>query len=165
MMKPGVIGNAEFSDDRKCRWTLSRIWQEDLGLVFFTGLNPSKAGADTDDMTVTKGMGFARKWQYGGTLHGNAFPFITTYPKELVSVARELIEENDRKLLEMARRAKLVVLAWGSYPKYAERFRAVAELLAPFNPVCVGRTKDSFPHHISRIAYKTPIEPWRSASA
>lgn len=164
MMKPGVTGTAEFSEDKRCRWTLKRIWQPELGLVLYSGLNPSRAGADTDDMTVTKGMGFARAWGFGGTMHGNAYPFITPYPKDLAQCTEEEIERNDQELLKMASQAALVVLAWGSFPKFKPRFWKVARMLAPWNPVCVGRTKDGYPQHISRLGYDTPREPWKSSA-
>lgn len=161
MMKPGVTGSAAFSEDGRCRWSLKRTWDPARGFVLYCGLNPSRAGADTDDMTVTKGMGFARVWGFGGTMHGNAYPFITPYPKDLAQCTPEEILKNDEKLLEMAREARLVVLAWGAFPGFKERFRAVARLLRPFKPVSVGVTKGGYPQHISRIGYATPRVPWR----
>lgn len=160
MLPEEIVRDAAFSPDGRCRWTLSRTWERKKGLVLFTGLNPSRAGAEIDDMTVTKGMGFADKWNFGGTLHGNAYPFIATNPADLVRCTPQEIAENDRRLLEMARQASLVVVMWGSFPKFRERFDQVAELLAPWNPICLGRTKDGFPKHISRIAYASPREPW-----
>lgn len=162
MMKPGITGTANFSKDDRCRWDLKRLWEPSRGLVLYTGLNPSRAGADTDDMTVTKGIGFSKLWGFGGTMHGNAYPFITPYPKDLAHCTEAEIEENDEKLLAMAKEAALVVLAWGSFPKFKQRFWKVARMLRPFNPVCVGRTKDGFPQHISRIGYDTPREPWNA---
>lgn len=160
MLPEEIERDAKFSDDGRCRWTLSRTWDRKKGIVLFTGLNPSRAGAKIDDMTVTKGMGFADKWDFGGTLHGNAYPFITPYPKKLARCTAKEIEENDAKLIEMARLASVVVLAWGSFPAFRERFDQVAKLLAPWKPICLGRTKDGFPKHISRIAYASPREPW-----
>jgi hypothetical protein len=157
MMKPGVKGDAGFSDDRSCRWWLKRWWDEPRGLVLYVGLNPSKAGKDNDDMTVAKGIGFARLWGLGGTFHGNAFPFIATDPADLVLSTKEDIRRNDESLVMMARQATRVVVAWGSYPQYAARFRAVTELLAPYRPICLGRTKDGYPKHISRLAYWAPV--------
>jgi hypothetical protein len=158
-MKPGVVGQA--IKDERCRWSLTRTWDLTKGYVLFVGLNPSKAGADVDDMTVTKGMGFARLWGFGGTLHGNAYPFIATKPSDLAQCTEEEIAKNDEALLMMAQSSALVVLAWGSFPKFKQRFWKVARMLAPFNPVCVGRTKDGFPQHISRIGYDTPRESWK----
>lgn len=185
MMKPGVSGWAEFSEDRRlpgvpsstwksgvfpdsdpwprprCRFALGRDWDKSKGVALFTGLNPSRAGADIDDMTVTKGIGFARAWGLGGTIHVNAFPFITPYPDLLKQCTVDEMARNDRRLVELARTAKVVVLAWGSFPAFKERFWKVARLLAPFHPICLGRTSDGYPKHISRIAYATPREPWK----
>ena len=163
MMKPGVRGWAEFSEEPlgpHCRFALGRTWDESKGLALYCGLNPSRAGADNDDMTVTKGMGFARAWGLGGTIHVNAFPFITTYPAMLGRCTPIELAENDQRLVELAATARRVVLAWGSFPKFKQRFEAVAKLLAPFHPVCLGRTQDGYPKHISRIAYATPTEAW-----
>lgn len=159
-MKEGITGSAEFTLDGRCRLSLKRLWNETTGLVFYIGLNPSKADAYVDDMTVVKGMGFAKRWGFGGTMHGNAFPYISTNPGDLVRCTREEIELNDKRLLEMANDASLVVLAWGAYPKRKNRFDQVAVLMRPFRPVCVGRTKDGFPKHISRIGYDSEREPW-----
>lgn len=165
MLKPGITGTAEFSKDGRCRWNLKRLWDQKRGLVLYAGLNPSRAGADVDDMTVTKGIGFAKVWGFGGTMHGNAYPFITPYPKELVQCTLEEFRKNDQELLVMAKVADLVVLAWGAFPMLRKRFEEVVELLAPFSPVCVGRTKDGFPKHISRIGYDTRREPWKGTGS
>lgn len=161
-LKLGVRGDAKFSVDGRLRWWLERSWEPAKGFVFYIGLNPSKAGADVDDMTVVKGMGFARQvFDAGGTLHGNAFPYISTKPNDLIMVTKEELVENDRHLVEMARRARVVVFAWGSFPANHWRFVEVAKLLRDFKPICFGRTKDGYPKHISRIGYKTPYEAWR----
>lgn len=164
-MKPGVTGWAEFSKESKprCRWALGRDFegQKEKGLALFVGLNPSRAGADLDDMTVTKGMGFARAWDLGGTVHANAFPFITPYPDQLAECTTREMEENDRWMVDLAARAKLVVFSWGAFPQFEGRFRRIARLLAPFHPVCLGTTKNGYPKHISRIGYATAMELWR----
>jgi len=167
-MKQGVTGWAEFSKEKpkaRCRFALGRdfIGKESLGKALFVGLNPSRAGADVDDMTVVKGMGFARAWGLGGTIHANAYPYITPYPRKLKDCTEDEIALNDKWIVELAEKAKVVVLAFGSFPKFKDRFLKVAHLLSPFNPVCVGFTRDGFPHHISRISYSTPRESWKFA--
>lgn len=155
-----ILRTAEFSDDGRCRWNLKRIWEPKKGLALYVGLNPSRADAKVDDMTVKKGIGFAESWGYGGTMHGNAYPFITPYPQDLAQCTYEEMEKNDAKLVEMARLASVVVLAWGSFPKFKARFDCLAELLKRWRPICLGLTKDGFPHHISRIAYSTRREAY-----
>ncbi len=164
-MKPGVSGDAVFSEDRRCRFSLERSWEPEKGFVFYVGLNPSIAGKDVDDMTVVKGMGFARKrFDAGGTLHGNALPFIATKPGDLVFGSESDLKTNDEWLLTMARRARVVVFAWGAFHGHEDRFRTVVRILEPFSPVCFGTTKDGFPRHISRIGYDTPHQVWRVSS-
>lgn len=160
MLKPGIYGDAFFSPDGRCRFWLKRWWEPERGFALFAGLNPSKAGKDIEDMTVTKGIGFASRWKLGGTIHVNAYPFIATKPADLVRCTVEELEANDRHILEMAAQAKVVVVAWGAFPKHAGRFAAVARLLRPFNPVCVGTTADGFPNHISRIGYDRDRRPF-----
>lgn len=163
-LKPGVTGWAKFSEDERCRFALGRDFdgQAHKGLVLYVGLNPSKAGADVDDMTVVKGQGFARRrFDAGGTMHGNAYPFITTKPDDLVVGTETELKENDQWLLTMARKARVVVFAWGAFRGHEDRFRTVVRLLEPFSPISFGTTKDGFPKHISRIGYDTPHQVWR----
>lgn len=161
-LKPGVHGDAVFSEDRRCRFSLERFWDPPKGYVFYVGLNPSKADAENDDMTVVKGMGFARRrFEAGGTFHGNIYPFIATQPGDLVVGTESELKRNDDWLLVMARRARVVVFAWGAFRGHEDRFRKVVRLLEPFSPICFGTTKEGFPRHISRIGYDTPHEVWR----
>lgn len=160
-MKPGVTGDAFFPPGGRCRMWLTRAWAPERGFALFAGLNPSKAGRDVDDMTVTKGMGFANRWELGGTLHVNAYPFIATNPADLAQCTPDEIKENDHWVLEMAKKAKVVVAAWGAFPKHTRRFKALAKLLSRFKPVCLGMTEDGFPNHISRIGYDRPRAPFK----
>lgn len=161
-MKPGVKGDATFSEDKRCRFHLERSWEPEKGFVLYVGFNPSKAGADLDDMTVVKGMGFARKhFRAGGTLHGNVFPFIATKPDDLLMSTEAELKTNDQWLLVMARRARIVAFAWGAFRGHEDRFRKVVALLEPFSPICFGTTKEGFPRHISRLGYDTPHQVWR----
>lgn len=153
-----IVRDASFEDNRRLRWWLSRTWSEALGHVLFVGLNPSKADEKIDDMTVKKGMGFAARWKHGGTFHANAYPLVSTDPKKLVACTEEEIRKNDEQLLRLAAMSRKVVLAWGAFPKHRARFAAIAELLKPYRPLCVGRTADGYPQHISRIGYDTPLE-------
>jgi hypothetical protein len=153
--------DAEFSPDDRHRRTLTRIWDRSKGFIFYCGLNPSKAGKKTDDMTVKKGIGFAVKLGFGGTLHGNAYSLVSTDPDQLFGGTDVLDPLNDDRLVEMASRAGLVVVCWGEFPDFDERFAEVTDLLSRFSPKCFGRTREGYPKHISRIAYSTKLEDWR----
>ena len=54
--------NAILSEDRKYRYILWRIWDQSKPMVLFIALNPSTADETHDDRTVSKCIGFARKW-------------------------------------------------------------------------------------------------------
>lgn len=57
--------DAILSADRKYRYVLTRIWDEAKPTVLFIGLNPSTADEETDDQTIRKCIGYAKRWGYG----------------------------------------------------------------------------------------------------
>ena len=74
---------AVFSDCRKYRYTLWRIWDGNKPLVMIIGLNPSTADETSNDPTITRCKNFARSWGYGGVLVANLFGCRATSPNEL----------------------------------------------------------------------------------
>ena len=59
------IFGADFSEDRKYRNALWRIWDSKKSLVMFVGLNHSSANENTDDPTIRRVISFAKAWGYG----------------------------------------------------------------------------------------------------
>ena len=57
---------AEFSEDRKYRFCLFRIWDRNLPLVMFIGLNPSTANETDSDPTIRSCGRIAKANGYGG---------------------------------------------------------------------------------------------------
>ncbi len=57
---------AIFSECKKYRYLLWRIWDRSKPLVMFIGLNPSIADGETDDPTIRRCKAFVRSWGYGG---------------------------------------------------------------------------------------------------
>ena len=78
-----MIAGAEFSSDRKYRYCLWRIWDRQLPLVMFIGLNPSTANETEPDHTITRVMGFARSWGYGGFYMMNLFGIVSSQPENI----------------------------------------------------------------------------------
>lgn len=120
ILKPNTMkdlsssSDAQFSDCRKYRYALWRIWDEDKPRVMFVGLNPSDANEIENDPTIRRVINFARSWGYGGVYMCNLFAYITPYPKELNNVD-DLIKDNDKWLLEVSKQCDKVVFAWGSF--------------------------------------------------
>lgn len=78
---------AEFSEDRKYRFALWRIWDKSKPLVMFVGLNPSTANESDNDPTIKSVCRIAKSNGFGGVYMMNCFAYVSTDPKQLVDVA------------------------------------------------------------------------------
>jgi len=64
---PAVVeSGAEFSECRKYRYALWRIWDKSKPLVMFIGLNPSTANENVDDPTIRSVCRMTKNNGYGG---------------------------------------------------------------------------------------------------
>jgi hypothetical protein len=109
-IKKGAI----FSPDKKNRYTLYRIWDEEKPLVMFIGLNPSTANASDDDPTIRRVQSMAKSWGYGGFYMMNLFCQVTPYPSEL-RLDDNKYSGNLSWLLLVRKVCKDVVFAWGNF--------------------------------------------------
>jgi hypothetical protein len=141
---------AIFSEDRKYRYVLWRIWNRDKPAVIFIGFNPSKASEHQDDPTVIKVANYAKAWGYGSIYCGNLFAVIgqniaITNPSVAIG------SENDSyllhlKLLHLKRCPGIILVGWGNFGQHSDRPKAVLELLG--DPVyCLDTTKYGCPVH------------------
>lgn len=173
MKVSSVYSAADFSADRLCRFSLVRCWAsgplEERRLVNFIMLNPSTAGEQRNDTTVSKCMGFARAWGYNGIAVTNLSPVVSTDPAGLPPW-RGLDPENTRALKHWIDNSALLVAAWGSQPREIERRIAIPELIlhvrtlaSPAVLYCIGETLRGSPLHPSRAPYTTAPVLWRSA--
>ena len=105
---------AQISDDLNYRYALWRIWDRNIKPVLFIGLNPSKADAERDDPTITRCIGFARQWEYGGLLMANVFAYRSSDPGLLDQIKDPQGPDNERYMKCLANQAGLVVAAWGN---------------------------------------------------
>lgn len=159
-----------FSDDRTRRYRLERSWSPGFGqshaLVGFVMLNPSKADEHSDDPTVRKCIGFAKRWGYTGIVVTNLIPVISTDPSRLPYWGG-LYMDNAPFITEALRECPATVVAWGSVPKHIRRNVALAEHIWHFNELagdrelfCIGTTKGGNPLHPGRAAYTNAMEKW-----
>lgn len=159
-----ITRDATVSFGGEYRYELSRSWVrgERLGrLVLWVMLNPSTADARTDDATIRRCIGYTRAWGYDGLLVGNLFAYRTPYPTELRAVEDPVGPMNDAALTGLAKRARLIVCAWGS-DRTATPAR-VAEVLALFGqrPLHVlGVNRDGSPKHPVRLAKSLKPTKW-----
>lgn len=136
---------AIFSENRKYRYVLWRIWNRQQPAVIFIGFNPSTAHEIKDDPTVIKVVNYAKAWGYGGIYCGNLFAII----EQMAAIADPKFAvgpENDSFLLQLKRCPGIILLGWGNFAKDTDRPKAVLELLG--DPVyCLDTTKYGCPVH------------------
>lgn len=154
--------SAVISSCGRYRYALSR--QTGLlnagGTVLFIMLNPSTADAETDDPTIRRCLGFARRWGYRRLDVANLYAWRATDPARLHDAADPVGPENDQWIARLACRARLVIVAWGAnlHPQ-PRRVGRVCDLLDHYRrPVrCLGLTQHGHPRHPVRLA--GAIEP------
>ena len=136
---------AVFSDCRKFRYALWRMWDGDKPLVMIIGLNPSTADEKVNDPTITRCISFACSWGYGGVCVTNLFGFRTTAPTELKAYHDPIGKENDAWVHEMAKEAAITVAAWGNHGKFLNRS---VEFLSSLDQLhCIKMNKSGEPAH------------------
>lgn len=153
---------AEFSDCRKYRYALWRVWDDFRPKVMFVGLNPSTASEYADDSTIRRVKAFARGWGYGGVYMLNCFPYITTDPTELDNSGNMV--ENDGWLLHFAALSQEVVFAWGASPQIRQSGReAEMSKLIPQAKVLLT-DQDGSPRHPLFVSCNVVPSAWQCPS-
>lgn len=155
-------GTCVFSPDRAYRYTLNRVWNQDLTTCMFIGLNPSTADENQNDPTVTRCINYAREWGYGSLVMTNIFGFRATDPKDMKADDDPVGPDNDYWLRKTAERSGIVIAAWGTHGAYLDRGNEVVALIPDLH--CLKVTKDGFPSHplylkknLNPIIYKKGI--------
>ena len=147
---------AVFSDCRKYRYALWRIWDGNKPLVMIIGLNPSTADETSNDPTITRCKSFARSWGYGGVLVANLFGFRATFPNELRTYNEPVGKENDLWIHEIAKEAVIKVAAWGNYGKFLNRSEKILASLDQLH--CIQMNKSGEPAH--PLYLKAELKPF-----
>lgn len=161
---------AHFTEDRQHRLFLKRrihpkLGQTLSGVCMFLGANPSKADEVNNDLTVLKETNWAAMWGFEWMWKLNLHALVSTDPAGLDGHPDPIGPFNDLWITECAARADKVVCAYGDLGKRDNRGHEVeAKLIAAGvedKLYCFGLTKASYPKHTSRIAYSTPLVPYR----
>jgi hypothetical protein len=124
-----LITDAKFSDCRKYRFALWRIWDESKPYAMFIGLNPSTADEIEDDRTISRCISYARSWGYGGLCMANLFAFRATKPEDMMAVIDPIGLGNDEWLVKLSENAGVVVAAWGNTGNHLNRSSQVLEFM------------------------------------
>lgn len=156
---------ARFSLDRVYRYTLTRRWATTGGMCNFLMLNPSTADESKNDPTVTKIVGFAKRWGYAGLVVTNLFAFRATDPKAMMCASEPVGPFNDAAILESAQSAALVVCAWGRNGSFMGRSDVVRRLLQGYDITLhsLALTKAGQPVHPLYQPNSRSPQPWHVA--
>lgn len=156
----GVEGAARFDGSEHRLW-LERRWNGSDDYALHIGMNPSVAGADRDDLTIRKDQEFTRRMGLTRLFKCNIGTWISTDPIGLEAPGITVCHpENLAIILGLAHSAARVVVATGNPPDPllgAARATFRALKTAGVTLECFGLTKDHWPKHSSRLAYKTEI--------
>ena len=180
--------SADISADGRLRWTLARDWSGGGSAsitallhpkeyversVLWIMLNPSTADASVDDPTIKNIIERTHNWGFGKLVVVNLYPIRSSSPSVAkgyaqTSVFRGEREQNGRRIRNEARRASLVVAAWGSSPFAVDMGQRVWSMLngCRIDLYCIGTTKSGAPKHpLARGANRVPVnihyQPWQ----
>lgn len=124
---------AILSDCQRYRYRLWRRWDYEKPALCWVMLNPSTADAATDDPTIRKCIGFAKRLGYGGIDVVNLYAWRATDPREIARADDPVGPLNDATLLSAARTAgesnSSVICAWGAHARRSPRAADVLDLL------------------------------------
>lgn len=167
VLKVGTRGSAIFSaDGRRRRW-LERQLSGSTRRCGFIMLNPSKAGADQPDNTVTRCVGFATREECGSVEIANLSDWIETDSANLgIPAARGLMTDgNSRHYLKHVMGCDLVIAAWGAHAWARGKLslwwmqEMGGELPRGFVK-CLGKTKAGAPIHPLYRPAAAPLVAW-----
>lgn len=165
-----MIRSAIFSTCRTWRYVLVRIWDASLPLLNPISLNPSTADELTDDPTVRRWIGYAKRWGFGGVVLTNVAAWRATDPFRMLGAMRDGVDvigpDNDVWIRTMARLAVRsdgqVILGWGVHAEVLGRARTVPAMLRflGLELHCLGLTKDGYPKHPLYLPRSVRREPY-----
>jgi hypothetical protein len=159
----GNDNGAIFSDDRKYRYAIWRIWDKEKPLVMFIGLNPSKANESESDNTITKVKKIASHNGFGGFYMMNCWAYISTDPKLLMH--SPLSDEwNNNMLTAISAKCKEVVFAWGNFKIIRDKGRDL-ELIKMFpNAKALHINNNGSPKHPLYCKDETILIPFKNTN-
>lgn len=130
-VEPWKYSKAEFSDCRRYRYRLWRVWgeSENPRRLCMVMLNPSTADEFKNDPTVERCCRRARMWGYERLDVVNIFALRSTDPKGLYQCDDPVGSDNDAAILQAASGAQLTVAAWGNHGQLGGRGQAVLAML------------------------------------
>jgi len=143
-----------FSEDRRHRYLLERVWDSNKKVATVIMINPSFADELKTDMTVCKLMNFLMDNDFGSIRIVNLYAFISTDPSALVNNPDAVGILNDQYIENSISNTDLIIVAWGiEKTKYTKRKAYVRNILIKHKKEVKGFMDDEnkVGRHPSRI--------------
>lgn len=144
-------GPAMFDDTRTYRYTLTRVWDREKGMVAFIGLNPSTADETKLDPTLRRCLRFANDWGYGAFVMLNLFAYRATDPLAMKAASHPVGPDNDYwlKIFTASAVTDCVIACWGVHGDWNRRAEIVRVLMREWGVKLhhLGLTKGGHPRH------------------
>ena len=150
-----MIREAEFSIDKKERYSLKREWDKSKNKILYIMLNPSLADDKNDDPTIRRLINFTKKFNSGGFLVGNIFTTITPNPKEL-DKSKGMSDKNFEELIKLINKVDQIVYAWGSSIEEPQLLKKLV-----LSPKCFGKNVNGTPKHPLYVPSQTKLINFR----
>lgn len=162
--------SAVFSECGKYRYVLHRSlgsvlrWHKPVTWIM---LNPSTADANTNDRTIESCMRISKHNGFTHMYVVNLFAYRSTDQSVLKTVEDPIGPENDKYILDYARKGMDIVCAWGSGNYQVKRAVDVVTMLHENKVLgnskyllCVKRSKKGCPEHPLYKSGKTDLIEW-----
>jgi hypothetical protein len=164
-----MFRSAEFSPDCLYRHRLDRWWGPGPRVGWFM-LNPSDAGAEFDDNTVTKCIGFTARWGFQGLTVINPFDLVLTDSRQLPKADRPCSDRNAQVIDAVADDVELLIVACGCEAVFRQFVKRGLDPMKhvrrirrnhPILPIeCLGLSKTGHPRHPLMLAYSIARMPF-----
>jgi len=141
---------AEFSECKKYRYKLWRIWDTSKPKAMCIGLNPSTANDKKNDSTINILIRVLKHLGYGGFYMTNLFAWISSNPQDLL-ICENPLGDNDVKLKEVEAICADVIVCWGGFKQAEERIKQVLPNYP--NAKCFGVNENGTPFHPRALSY------------
>lgn len=165
--------SAQFSENGKYRQRLNRWWGPGARVGWFL-LNPSTAGAELDDHTATKCIGFTARWGFDGLTIINPWDLVCTDSSQLPKASAPASFLNAPVIHQVCTDVDLLVVGWGCSSVIAKMrkrhddplliLRHIRRTHLHLSIECLGRSKSGDPRHPLMLAYSTQREPFEVAA-
>jgi hypothetical protein len=153
-----ILQGAIFSEDRKYRYALWRVWNNTKPLLLQIGLNPSMANEFINDPTITRGIVRADRTGFGGFLMANLYAYVSTNPQALLGDGNFVGELTDFYLKQMIEMSDRQLCGWGSFKPVANRAPIVLAMIK--EPYCLGVNADGQPKHPLYVGYSRAMRKY-----